>query len=145
RGRAAVDLTLMNRTRRVREVGLAAAEFLEPAAGAGDAHRHRDRAFGLAPELFGDRFGDRIDRARSIHRADAALSRLRSASPARQHHREGKSQQRRRGRTLPPPLAAGHTKSVHGRAIHEAETYRRGISHLFLVCKFHVNRLVTWE
>ena len=61
--RALLHLGLEDRPRGVRDVGLAAAELLEAAAGAGDADGDLDRVLLGLLELLGHRFGDRKDGA----------------------------------------------------------------------------------
>jgi hypothetical protein len=48
------------------DVGLAAAELLETAAGAGNAHGHLDAVLLHLLELFGHRLGNRIDGRRAV-------------------------------------------------------------------------------
>ena len=62
---AGLDFGGADRTRGVADVGLAAAELLEPAAGAGDADGDPDAFVGLL-ELLGDGLADREDRARPV-------------------------------------------------------------------------------
>src|SRR5918992_5373088 len=60
------DLVLLDRARRVGDVGLAGAELLEPPAGAGGAHRDPDvRVLGL--EDLGGRLRQRSHGARAVH------------------------------------------------------------------------------
>jgi hypothetical protein len=63
---AGVHLLLYDRSGGIGDVDLVAAEFLEAAAGAGDADGDVDLSFVGNLKLFGDRFGHRIDGARSI-------------------------------------------------------------------------------
>jgi hypothetical protein len=65
------ELGVLDRAGGVVDVGLAAAELLEAAAGAGDADGHADAGLDGA-ELFGHRFGDRKDGARAVD-GDRAL------------------------------------------------------------------------
>jgi hypothetical protein len=59
--------------RRVLDVGLAAAELLEAAAGAADAHGHLDGVLLHLLEVLGHAFGDREDGRRAVDLDDLRL------------------------------------------------------------------------
>ena len=76
---AGLDLGGADRPRGVADVGLAAAELLEAAAGAGDADRDADALVRLL-ELLGHGFADREDRARAVDLNDGRRGRRRPSS-----------------------------------------------------------------
>ena len=94
--RAGLALGRADRPRRVGDVDLVAAELLEAAAGAGDADG--DARFPVALlKLFGDRFGDWIDRARPVDLDDRGRPAAEPDLPAAQ--------------LCPPPQAPSRSES----------------------------------
>ncbi len=78
-------LGLQDRARGVRDVGLAAAELLEAAAGARDADRHLDLLLLRLLEVLGDRLGHREHGARAVDLDDPLLCEDRRGGQRRGH------------------------------------------------------------